>query len=213
MCNTEFNNKITPEPAMEHLNYALFSLINAPADPSQSMLWLALLFGVYAVYAVPLFVLAGWLRGCDDTRKVMLMAVASAAFGLVISNIIGQLWPHPRPFVIALGHTLMPHDADASFPSDHLTFLWSVAFSLMLHRPRWIASIAFVLLGFPVAWARIYLGVHYPLDMVGAALVASASAALTASMAPYFLPLLFASATRIHRLLFARLIRSGWLAH
>ena len=84
-----------------------------------------------------------------------------------------------RPFVIALGHTLMHHDADASFPSDHLTFLWSVAFSLMLHRPRWIASIAFVLLGFPVAWARIYLGVHYPLDMVGAALVASASAALT----------------------------------
>jgi undecaprenyl-diphosphatase len=212
MCNTRFDNKMKPEPAMEHLNYALFSLINAPADPSQSMLWLALLFGVYAVYAVPLFVLAGWLRGCDDTRKVMLMAVVSAAFGLVISNIIGQLWPHPRPFVIALGHTLMHHDADASFPSDHLTFLWSVAFSLMLHRPRWIASIAFVLLGFPVAWARIYLGVHYPLDMAGAALVASASAALTASMAPYFLPLLFATATRIHRALFARLIRSGWIA-
>jgi undecaprenyl-diphosphatase len=114
--------------------------------------------------------------------------------------------------VIALGHTLMHHDADASFPSDHLTFLWSVAFSLMLHRPRWIASIAFVLLGFPVAWARIYLGVHYPLDMVGAALVASASAALTASMAPYFLPMLFAIASRLHRYLFARLIRSGWIA-
>lgn len=196
---------------MEHLNYTLFSLINAPADPSQSMLALALLFGVYAVYAVPLFVLFGWLRGGEDTRKVMLMATVSAACGLLISNLIGQLWPHPRPFVIALGHTLMHHDADASFPSDHLTFLWSVAFSLMLHRPRWVASIAFVLLGFPVAWARIYLGVHYPLDMVGAALVASASAALTASMAPWFLPMLFTLAIRVHRLLFARLIRAGWM--
>ncbi|UGQ48848.1 phosphatase PAP2 family protein [Massilia endophytica] len=196
---------------MEHLNYTLFTLINAPADPSQSMLWLAKLFGIYAIYAVPALIAVGWLRGSDERRKAMLMATAAAVVGLCISNAIGQLWPHPRPFVISLGHTLMHHDADASFPSDHLTLLWSVAFALTIRNPGSMANIALVLLGFPVAWARIYLGVHYPLDMVGAALVASASAALTASCAPWFLPTVFQLATRVHRHLFARLIRSGWV--
>ena len=78
--------------------------------------------------------------------------------------------------MIGLGNTLIPHVADSSFPSDHLTLLWAVALSFLMHqRPRF-AGVFLALLGLPMAWARIYLGVHFLLDMLGAALVAGISA-------------------------------------
>lgn len=38
--------------------------------------------------------------------------------------------------MIGLGHTLITHAADSSFPSDHLTLLWAVAFSFLMHLAR-----------------------------------------------------------------------------
>jgi undecaprenyl-diphosphatase len=99
----------------------------------------------------------GWLRGgeppANDARCYRIRIA-----GLLINQIIGLAWLHPRPFMIGLGHTLIPHVADSSFPSDHLTLWWAVAFSLALQRGPRIAGVALALLGVPIAWARIYLG-------------------------------------------------------
>jgi len=51
-----------------------------------------------------------------------------------------------------------------------------MAFALLLHKgPRGIALVV-MLLGFATAWARIFVGVHYPLDMAGAFLTACLAA-------------------------------------
>jgi undecaprenyl-diphosphatase len=67
------------------------------------------------------------------------------------------------------------------------------------------------LLGLPVAWARIYLGVHFPLDMAGAALVTALSAWLAFREVRWFMPPAYSAATRIHRLIFGKLIQLGWV--
>ncbi len=85
--------------------------------------------------------------------------------------VCGTLWFHPRPFMIPLGHTWISHPADNSFPSDHGTVMFSAAFALLSLRLR-APGLLMLLAALPVAWSRIYLGVHFPLDMVGAALVA-----------------------------------------
>lgn len=83
----------------------------------------------------------GWFRGGEPTRKTMLVASASGLLGLLINQIIGLACLHPRPFMIGLGHTLIPHVADSVFfPSDHLTLWWAVAFSLALQRGPRIAG-------------------------------------------------------------------------
>ena len=117
----------------------------------------------------------------------------------------------PRPFMVGLGHPFLAHVADASFPSDHLTLWWSVAFSLLLHkRTRWAGGLLAVA-GLPVAWARIYLGVHFPLDMLGAIVVAVASAGVCQSARLWLAGTPYTLATEMYQGTFALPIRRGWL--
>ena len=196
---------------MEHLNHALFLWLNAPEYPSTLMLAITTFFAEYVIFALPVTIGFAWLRGSEHTRKVLLEATASGLAGLLINQVLGVAWQHPRPFVIGLGNTLISHAADSSFPSDHLTLLWAVAFNFLMHRsPRW-AGIALALLGLPVAWARIYLGVHFPLDMIGAALVAVLSARVAFRGVRVYLPTAYSVALSIHRVLFRKLIQMGWV--
>ena len=122
---------------MENLNHTIFLLLNAPEHPSRLLLAIATFFAEYAIWVIPAIIGIAWLRGSDHIRKVLLEATMSGLAGLLINQIIGLVWQHPRPFMIGLGHSLIPHAADSSFPSDHLTLLWAVAFSFLMHRsPR-----------------------------------------------------------------------------
>jgi undecaprenyl-diphosphatase len=196
---------------MESLNRTLFLWLNAPEHPSALALTLVIFLAEQLIWAVPLLIGIGWLRGGEPTRKTMLVASASGLLGLLINQIIGLVWQHPRPFMIGLGHTLIPHAADSSFPSDHLTLLWAVAFSFLMHRSPRLVGMALALLGLPVAWARIYLGVHFPLDMVGAALVAWLSAWLAFREMRVYLPATYRLALSVHRVIFGKLIQIGWV--
>jgi undecaprenyl-diphosphatase len=70
---------------------------------------------------------------------------------------------------------------------------------------------ALTLLGLPMAWARIYLGVHFPFDMAGAAAVGACSAWLAVRAEPVYVELCYRFASHVHRRLFGRLIAAGWL--
>lgn len=196
---------------MQELNEALFLLINASENPNEILVAIATFLAQNLIWLVPIALFSGWMFGSEKTRKLMLEATASGLAGLLIAQAIGLLWNHPRPFAMGLGHQLIPHAADASFPSDHLTLLWGVAFSFLMHqRPRFAGGVL-AMLGLPMAWARIYLGVHFPLDMVGAALVAGLSAYLCFREEKWFIEPLFRYASAVHRSLFAPFIKRGWL--
>lgn len=196
---------------MEDLNQTIFILLNAPENPSTLLLALASFCADDIIWVIPIMIGLGWLRGNELTRKILLEATAAGLVGLLINQVIGLIWQHPRPFMIGLGHTLIPHAADSSFPSDHLTLLWAVAFSFLLHRSTHTVGLVFAFLGLPVAWARIYLGIHFPLDMLGAAVVAVFSAWLAFREVHLYLPTAYKFAIKIHRLLFGKLIQIGWV--
>jgi undecaprenyl-diphosphatase len=196
---------------MEEFNQSLFLLINASAHPNPLTLNAAMVAAELLIYLIPISLLIGWLRGSEATRKLMLEAVVAGIVGLSISMLIGMLWQHPRPFAIGLGTNFLAHSPDSSFPSDHLTLQWSVAFSFLLHKRLRTLGLLYSLLGLPMAWARIYLGVHYPFDMAGAAVVAAFSAIICQRCAPWFMAPLFRCASAIYGFLFAPLIRRGWM--
>jgi undecaprenyl-diphosphatase len=196
---------------MHDLNHALFLWLNAPEHPSKLLLAIATFFAEYAIWALPAIIGFGWLRGNEHTRKALLEATTAGLAGLLINQLIGLVWQHPRPFMIGMGHTLIPHAADSSFPSDHLTLLWAVAFSFLVHRSQRMAGLALAFLGLPVAWARIYLGVHFPLDIVGAASVAVLSAWLAFREVRIYLPTAYRLTLCVHRILFGKLIQIGWV--
>ncbi|WP_343586455.1 undecaprenyl-diphosphatase, partial [Herbaspirillum sp.] len=153
--------------------------INAGADTPGWQIGVATVLADYLIYLIPLCLLGAWLWGGRGQRLVLLNALAVAMIALGVNQLIGLLWTHPRPFMIGLGHTWIAHAADSSFPSDHVTVFASVGLSLLLGGMR-VPGLATLLLGIPVAWARIFLGVHFPLDMAGAVVVAAAVCLLAA---------------------------------
>ena len=159
-------------------NTTVFLWLNATAHPATWLLALARFAAQDLIFAAPLLLVAGWLWRRQAPRAALVHAALAALLGLGLNQLIGLAWTEPRPFVLGVGHQFLAHAADSSFPSDHLTVIWGVAFALMLHRDWRRAGFGLALLGLPVAWARIYLGVHWPLDMIGAAAVGLASALL-----------------------------------
>lgn len=196
---------------MERLNQSLFLLLNAAPGATGIVVDAARFLTDGLIWIVPAGLIIGWLRGSSATRQVLIAATVSGLAGLLINQLIGLLWYHPRPFEAGIGQTLIPHVQDSSFPSDHLTLIWAIAFSFLLHEQARLAGWVLALLGVPVAWARIYLGVHFPLDIVGAALVALISAWLILTEEHRLIAPLMRLLLPAYRTIFAGLIRRGWV--
>lgn len=157
---------------MLSLNTHLFILLNAPAAASPTLVTLAEVIASKLIYVVPLLLIALWIWSEPEQRSGLVSTGIVAALALGANQIVGLLWYEPRPFMIGLGRTLMAHAPENSFPSDHTTFMLTVGLALIATRaaPMWgkVVSALAVL----VAWARIYLGLHFPLDMFASALIA-----------------------------------------
>jgi len=190
---------------MESLNNTLFLWLNASAHPNAAILATAIAIAQYLVWAIPAVIAIGWLRGDTATRRIMLVAAISGVLGLLINQCIALFWLHPRPFMIHLGHTFIAHAPDSSFPSDHLTLWWAVAFCILAQGRRRL-GILLAILGVPIAWARIYVGVHFPLDMIGAAAVGVISSWVSVRAGKWYLPVIFPFAMTIHQKLFGKSI-------
>ncbi len=84
-----------------------------------------------------------------------------------------------------------------------------IAFSLMAQARLRFPATLMAVSGIVIAWARIYLGVHFPLDMVGAAVVAALCAWLVRALAGWYLEPLYRLTRSIYHMLFGWLIRKG----
>ena len=165
-------------------NNQLFLLINAPAHPYPTTVALAELAASGVIILVPFLLVGLWLWG-DPIRRAGLAATAiAAALALGANQILGLLWYEPRPFMIGLGRTLISHPPENSFPSDHTTFMVTVGLSLIVTRaaPAWGKVV--ILLSLLVAWARIYLGLHFPVDMLASGAVAGCFGGAAAFLLP-----------------------------
>lgn len=147
-------------------NRAVFLAINAPAHPGALALWFGWLCAVTPPVVVPLLLIGLWIRGDAGARGSLIAAAVATVVALGVNQILGRLWYEPRPFMIGLGHQFLAHAPDNSFPSDHATLVWSLACGLVMTGAARRAGWAMAAYGVAVAWARIFLGVHYPVDML-----------------------------------------------
>jgi undecaprenyl-diphosphatase len=80
---------------------------------------------------------------------------------------LGGTWhPDHRPFMDHHVTQLVAHDPGASFPSDHTTAAAAAGFGLLLTRFRRTGG-AVLAMALLIGFARVYVGVHYPLDILG----------------------------------------------
>ncbi len=195
---------------MDTFNHTLFLWLNA-STPSTLAIYLGRVLANGLVYVFPLYVAISWLRTDAQGREALLQGVVAACIALLLSWLIGKLWFMPRPFVLGIGQQHLWHKPTASFPSNHLSFIWALCAGMALHQTRRKAACWLAVLGLPVAWARIYMGVHFPFDMVGAALLSIIAALLSLPLKHSFIPVLRRLLEPIYRAVFTWPINKGWV--
>ncbi|QEL54834.1 phosphatase PAP2 family protein [Chromobacterium paludis] len=195
---------------LENVNESLFLLINATPASSSYALQLATFIARDLMRLLPILLLVLWLWGRPMLRATILKALLFTGVALLGNWLIGLAWPHPRPFAMPVGHVFLAHDATPSFPSNHGTIFAMMALCWCFSPARgWGGLLAVI--GVAVAWSRVYLGVHFPLDMLGALLV---SLAWYAALVPLWARLengWLRMAEAAYRWALARPIAAGWV--
>lgn len=113
------------------------------------------------------------LLAIPKTRKTGYAAVFSLIFGAIVTNLLlKNIVARPRPFAeIEALIPLIAKPTDFSFPSGHTTASFAVALVMLRMLPKKIGIPAVVLAAL-VAFSRLYLGVHYPTDVLAGFVVA-----------------------------------------
>ena len=119
------------------------------------------------------------------TRKLGVMCAASMVFGLIVTNLIIKNWAaRIRPYEMVQGlNCIVPLAKDWSFPSGHTTNSLACAWVLFRKAPKKFGVPALIL-AILIAFSRLYVGIHYPTDVLGGALIGLGSACLAMLLVP-----------------------------
>jgi membrane-associated phospholipid phosphatase len=146
--------------------------------------WAHGFMAAYALWAgvtvLGLLLVAGWWRARPEGPRAVAAALWAGAGTLVavgLNQPLAHLVGRTRPYDVLRGvEVLVPRANDFTFPSDHATAAGAVVCGLFLARRR---KLAWSAAGFAalLAFARVYVGAHYPTDVIaglafGAAVVA-----------------------------------------
>lgn len=163
---------------LEKININIFQAINAYAGQNSIVDCLAIIMAKYLPLFFIFWLLYLWFRGNNQRKKYALFAGYSAVVGLLINFIIAIFYFHPRPFMMNLGRLLVSHKPDTSFPSDHTTFMLSIAFMLSYFKETRKSGLVLSLLGLLGGLSRVFSGLHFPLDIAGSFIVSLFSSIL-----------------------------------
>lgn len=153
-------------------NLHLFQLINAPPGLSHQQLLWATLLASWLIVLVPITMAVGWVRGDHAARLDLVQMLVAVGLTLLLAQVVTLIWPQPRPFAVHVGTQYLDHGTDPSLPSDHVTVFWTLALASLRSRRFALWGFPLLAVGLVVGWSRIYLGVHFPMDIAAALPVA-----------------------------------------
>ncbi|ENW30991.1 phosphatase PAP2 family protein [Acinetobacter lwoffii] len=196
--------------SLDQLNLYLFHILNVPDQASIWMINYASLIAHDLVYLFLLIFAIAWFRGSYEVKTGIIKAFIFTAITLLMSKVLSAVLNTPRPFVMDVGRTLIEHAPTGSFPSNHMSIFSGIAFAYYFSPQRDLGRIL-IWTAWLVAWSRVYVGVHFPIDMLGAFLMA-----IIVNLAG--LPLWWKYENQIinfilgiHYWVFSPLIRMGWI--
>jgi undecaprenyl-diphosphatase len=154
-----------------NLDLYLFNLINGLAGRWQWLDYMGIFFAKYFEGFLWLCLLIFLFVNVKRYWKMVAEAFIAAVFTrFILAEAIRAVWFRPRPFVSQhLVPLISQSSAEASFPSGHASFYFSLS-TIVFHYNRKI-GIFFYVASFLIVISRVFVGVHWPLDiLVGAVL-------------------------------------------
>ncbi len=174
-------------------DYWAFRLLNDFAGSNawldRAMLLLARYGPVFFIGALPWL----WLRPVGEPAKfrdrlAVGRALAAAALALGLGQLIGLVLPRLRPFQGHSVRLLIVPNFDPSFPSDHALAAFAITTALAATHPR--LSLGLLPLATLLGVARVFVGIHYPLDILGGAILGGAIGGLIHKADVWLVPMI-----------------------
>ena len=116
-----------------------------------------------------------------NALKVIIVSIIAILFGGLIVHILKEIIQRPRPLAEPLFSAININVCGQglcgknSFPSGHSQAAFSVAVVLSGYCKKWLL---FYLLAGLAAFSRVYIGVHYPFDIIAGSMIGYLSAKL-----------------------------------
>lgn len=136
---------------------------------------LAIFFAQWMPYLVSIAFLWLVLKQKGVRRKIYLFAEGALAIILsrgIVTTALHFFYNHPRPFDF-YSFTPLIGESGSSFPSGHAAWFFALAMTVWYANRKW--GTWFFICAFLISIARMYAGVHWPLDIIGGALIGIAS--------------------------------------
>ncbi len=164
-----------------NLDILIFQQINGLAGKWVCLDSLGIFFAEYLQYILALFV---FLLFRKNFRAIFLAFLAGvlAKFGVV--GLIRLFCSRLRPFVENNVNLLIEKTDESSFPSGHAAFFFALSTIVYLYNKK--AGIFFFIASFLISISRVFVGVHWPSDILAGALVGVFSGWLVAKIAKRF---------------------------
>lgn len=163
-------------------DYAVLKYLQEHRTPVGNKVWVTVSNSVLLA-PVPTagVAVSAWCTDNPQTKEIRLCDAGEMAFSELLNFGVTMgakgLVRRPRPWVAYEGDLVCLQPVrSTSFPSGHTSIAFATATSLTLVYPQWYVAVQAYLWAGAVGYSRMYVGAHYPSDVLVGALVGTASA-------------------------------------
>ncbi|MGE7907163.1 undecaprenyl-diphosphatase [Peribacillus sp. NPDC094092] len=167
--------------ALSEMNSSLFRMVNNLGKQYTDLNPFFVFIAEYMIYFLVLAVLLFLFSRGNKNRIMVICAFITLVISELLAKTAGQFHSNNQPFAeLPNVNKLVEKAVNNSFPSDHTIIFFSFCITFWLFKRGW--GILWVLLAVLVGISRIWVGVHYPADVLVGAIISIVAAAIVYKM-------------------------------
>jgi undecaprenyl-diphosphatase len=148
-----------------HFECRVFQEINSHFDKRMINLFFRTVTAIGGAWFISVTTLLLIIFTSGAARLTALSSAAALALSHIPVQVVKRLFPRKRPYLLFETTKILPNPLkDHSFPSGHTTAVFSVIVPFVILNP--VLAAILIPLGLCVGISRIYLGLHYPSDVI-----------------------------------------------